>query len=351
MMLSSCGRGQKSSPAETAQESSLRKGVILVDYRDQNRVDVYIDGDLFTSYIYPEDLEKPVLYPVRTAEGTIVTRGYPLKPKAGERVDHPHQVGVWFTYGDVNGFDFWNNSSAIPEDEKMNYGRVLHRGVKRAESREGLGVLEIAADWQVPADEGEWHTLLQENTVFEFSGDEKTRTIDRITRLTAQDIEVELGDNKEGLFAIRVARELEHPTNKSYPVSDAQGNAVMVEKPDNKGVNGHYLNSEGDEGTDAWGRPARWVRLSSSIGDEKICLVLFDHPGNIGFPSYWHTRDYGLISINNLSARDYDESAEPRLLSLTPGESIVFRHRLYIISGSVPSPEQIETIFGNFASR
>ncbi|PYT53264.1 MAG: hypothetical protein DMG43_09420 [Acidobacteria bacterium] len=40
-----------------------------------NRVDISIDGKPFTSYIWPEKLAKPVLYPLRTAKGTVITRG------------------------------------------------------------------------------------------------------------------------------------------------------------------------------------------------------------------------------------------------------------------------------------
>src|SRR5919198_4111999 len=92
----------------------------------QRRVDITIDGEPFTSYIWPTTLKKPVLYPLRTAKGTVVTRGYPLDPKQGERVDHPHHVGLWFNHGDVNGLDFWNNSDAIPADRRDKMGTIVH---------------------------------------------------------------------------------------------------------------------------------------------------------------------------------------------------------------------------------
>src|SRR5262245_40258048 len=47
------------------------------------RVDVTIGGAPFTSYIWPERLRKPVLYPIRGAKGTLVTRGWPLDPRPG----------------------------------------------------------------------------------------------------------------------------------------------------------------------------------------------------------------------------------------------------------------------------
>src|SRR5215216_4697019 len=73
----------------------LETGVRVVALEAARRVDVYIDGQLFTSYIWAETIKKPVLYPLKTSRGTIVTRGYPLDPRPGERVDHPHHVGLW----------------------------------------------------------------------------------------------------------------------------------------------------------------------------------------------------------------------------------------------------------------
>src|SRR5437899_2122897 len=93
--------------AQAAQASNA----VQITVRDADRrVDVTVGGRPFTSYIYPASLKKPVLNPLRAANGAVVTRGFPLEPRAGERVDHPHQVGLWFTYGNVSGLDFWNNS-------------------------------------------------------------------------------------------------------------------------------------------------------------------------------------------------------------------------------------------------
>ena len=96
------------------------------------RVDVLVDGKPFTSYAWPERVSKPILYPIRTARGTIVTRGFPLDTRPGERVDHTHQAGYWFTYGDVDGVDFWGNSEAIPPAERAKMGVIRQREVVAA---------------------------------------------------------------------------------------------------------------------------------------------------------------------------------------------------------------------------
>ena len=57
------------------------------------KVEVLVDGKFFTAYIYPDNMEKQSLYPIASASGKLITRGYPLDPRPFERTDHPHHVG------------------------------------------------------------------------------------------------------------------------------------------------------------------------------------------------------------------------------------------------------------------
>src|SRR6266700_7293758 len=123
------------------------KGVQVVADEAHQRVDITIDGKAFTSYIWPTSLKKPVLYPLITDEGVTVTRGYPLEPRPGERVDHPHHAGLWFNYGNVNDIDFWNNSDAIKPENAPKMGVIRHRSIVSAKSGADQGELEVQADW------------------------------------------------------------------------------------------------------------------------------------------------------------------------------------------------------------
>nr|MBD3620625.1 PmoA family protein [Sunxiuqinia sp.] len=147
----------------------------------ENKVDILVGGDLFTSYIYPDNIKKPVLWPVITAEGNEITRQFPLKNKAGERADHPHHVGIWLNDGDVNGLDFWNNSEAIPSEKADNYGTIFHETVENAESGKGKGELTTTASWK----DNKVNTLLAETSEYTVSVEGKTRIIDRATILKA----------------------------------------------------------------------------------------------------------------------------------------------------------------------
>jgi hypothetical protein len=319
-------------------------GVQIINRDAERRVDVVIDGQPFTSYIWPTALKKPVLYPIRTAKGTLVTRGFPLDPRPGERVDHPHHVGLWFNYGNVDGYDFWNNSDAIEPANRSKMGTIVHRAVTVAKSGAEEGVLETDSDW-VAADGS---VLLKEHTKYVFHGTPATRTIDRITTLTAGTKRVPLADNKEGVLGLRVTRALEHPSDKPEVFTDASGKPTAVAKLDNTGVTGRYLTSEGIVGDAAWGTRGRWCVLSGTVDAEPVAIAIFDHPANVGYPTYWHARGYGLFAANPLGQKDLSAGKDVLNYALEAGQPVTFRHRIEIIDGA-PTAGQIEAQWKEWA--
>ena len=311
------------------------------------RVDITIDGELFTSYWQPEKVEKPILYPVFTHQGTSIARGYPLDSRPGERVDHPHHIGVWMNHGDVNGLDFWNHSARVKPERKHRYGSILHKGITHLESGEEKGILSVMADWV----DTKGKIYLNESTTFVFQGDGNRRWIDRITTLTAKD-SVVFADNKEGFFAVRVRRELELPSEKPAQLLGKNGQPNEEKVVDNEGVTGDYLNSEGITGGEVWGKKAKWVRLSGQVDSETVSVVIFDHPQNISFPSHWHARGYGLFSINSLGRTVFDKSLQtPLEVKLNEGESVTFRYRILVQSGEVPSANELKMVFEDFSKQ
>lgn len=294
----------------------------------ENKVEVLVNGKLFTSYYYPVTIAKPVLYPIISSGGHEITRGYPLAPRAGERVDHPHHIGHWMNYGDVNGLDFWNNSDAIPAEQKHKYGTIVHTGILDTKETAQGAELTVGMDWVGP----DGRVLLKEKTTFQFTSEGEKRSITRITTLTAQDQSVSMKDNKEGVFAIRVARELEHPSDKPEIFTDANGIPTTVASLNNEGVTGKYRSSEGKEGDAVWGNRGTWVTLNGKIENEFISVAILDHPSNPGYPTYWHARGYGLFSANPLGQKELSGGKDELNLTLKPGESVTFRYQIIVQS-------------------
>jgi hypothetical protein len=316
--------------------------VQVVAHEGDRRVDITVDGKPFTSYIWPTTLKKPVLFPLRSAVGTELTRGFP--PRQGERADHPHHVGLWFNYGDVNGFDFWNNSDAIPAADAPKMGTIQQRAIVSAKSGAGRGELEVGTDWI----EGDNTLALKEDTKFTFLASGSDRIIDRVTTLTAQAKPVTFGDSKEGVFGMRLRRQLEDPLDKSAGIfTDASGRATKVEAMDTTGVTGAYLTSEGKKGGEAWGTRGRWCALSGTVDNEAVTIVIFDHPKNPNAPTYWHARGYGLFAANPLGGEQFDKTLAKRSLTLQPKEQLRFVYRVLLLHGSATAAN-IETRYKQF---
>lgn len=309
------------------------------------RVDIAVDGAPFTSYLWPTRLSKPVLYPLRTAQGTIITRGYPLEPRPGERVDHPHHAGLWLNYESVNGLDFWNNSDAIPPKDAPKMGTIQHSAIVLARGGASQGELEVEADWL----NDDKQLLLKEHTRYVFRGGRHFRSVDRITTLEAQDSKVVFADAKDGMLGLRVVRQLEAPSDQAEVFTDASGRATAVAKLDNTGVNGVYLTSEGVRGEAAWGTRGRWCNLSGKVGAEPVTISILDHPLNPGFPTYWHARGYGLFAANPLGEKVFSQGKEVLNLTLAPHKSVTFRYRV-LISSQIMSRESTEAAYQDFVA-
>jgi hypothetical protein len=282
----------------------------------------------FTEFIYPDSLEKPVLYPVYAPDGQLVTRGFPLRPRPGEPVDHPHHMGIWFNYENVNGLDFWNNSYAIAAEKKHLYGWIRTDSILQAETLGSRGLLRYKASWT----DQQQHILLEEQTTYVFSAYGKERIIDRTSTLTALK-DVDFPDSKDGLLGFRVTKELQIPSSAPGQFTDDKGNITTVAAGNTPDINGNYLTAEGRQGDSAWGTRAAWCMLYGKKGTDTISIVLIDHPANPGYPTYWHARGYGLFAANPLGQKIFSQGRRSLNFHLKKGQSATFRYRIVIASG------------------
>ncbi|MDA3879539.1 MAG: PmoA family protein [Prolixibacteraceae bacterium] len=340
LVLQACNSSSKKA------DDAASNYVSFVQNDSLNKLEVFIDNKYFTSYLYADStLRKPVLFPINTASGKRITRGYPIAPNKGERIDHPHHYGLWFNHGIVNDIDFWN-SDAVPWKPNMRYGRINHVKFLKIEDGE-KGILEVEKEWRSDINE----LILIEQTRYIFSGDAKTRTITHISSLTAPEVDVFFEDSKEGMFAMRVRRELEIASDKPAVLYGNDEKTAEKAVVDNKNVSGHYRNSNGLEGYPAvWGKRAKWMQLAGKIDNDSISICMFDHPSNLNHPPHWMARDYGLYGINPLGSNVYTNGKEQFNYTLKKGETVKFTHQVVIINGVNPKTQLIDSLYNNFAA-
>lgn len=288
--------------------------------RRDNQVDIQIGGKPFASYSFDKKAPKPYLHMLRAADGSVITRGFPMQMGIpGESTDHPHHRGLFFAHGDVNGVDFWTEAAHAEKgpvqaagktyqaSEHLPHGRAVILKLESAKGGADSG--SLSARFRLAGPDGK--SIAEHTQAFFFRGDRATRTIDCEFTIRALQAAVKLGDTKEGTFAIRVVKALEETSG------------MMM------------TDSEGRAGEKAiWGKRANWVDYSGTVDGRALGLTIFDHPSNPKHPTYWHARGYGLFAVNPFGERDfYGDPKRDGSLTIEPGGALRFRYRVLIHEG------------------
>ena len=327
--------------AQAAAHISGATGVAVRVDQAAHHVDVTIDGQPFTSYLWGGTQRKPFLYPLIAPDGTTLTRGNP--PLPGERTDHPHHTGLWFNYSNVNDIDYWNNSDAIKPEARAKYGSIDHDRIVSNDSAHNSGELTVESTWYPSSDvpsigSNQKPPVIHQTTHYVFSkltiDGKPGRAIDMTVTLKALQTAV-FHDDKDGMLGIRVAHFLESATAKPDVLRDANGVATPV-AAQTVGATGVYRTSEGKVGDAAWGTRGKWCELTGTTTDGKTeTIAVLDHTGNPNYPTYWHARDYGLFAVNPLGAHGFDPKGPSLNFTLNPGQSATFHYKILIVSGTV----------------
>jgi len=310
--------------------------------KGENRIDVVIAGEPFTSYLYGSNLTKPLLVPVRTPSGIEVSRRHPLTEKEGGSMDHEHHVGIFFAVDQVNGVNFWKNTGISPQ--------IRHVKITEMAGGTGRAKLSTLANW---IDDKQQVLLEEKRTMAFVAGEyEHEYAIDLSIDLTAVCPRVLFEDIEEGMFAIRVSDYLRESDPETSP---QPGRPLPAESLSGTG---RYFSSNGDQtAKNVWGKRARWVALQGVRQGKVVGVAILNHPASINYPTYWHARNYGLFSANPLGQADFQRQQPrkyrknkvmPLRLTLEQGETAHFRFLVIVYEG-FRTNQQIEERFKKFA--
>jgi len=275
--------------------------------QDADHVRVEIDRKPYTTFFLAMSGNKPYLYPLSTADGTLVTRHFPMDTFPGETNDHPHQRGLFFSHGDINGSNFW---ATEPGSETAKMGRMLLKKVVDAKGGDKSGTVQVVFEGQDSAGK----PIMTETRTITFYRDPRLRTIDYEIKIDAI-TKLVFGDTKEGTFGIRLATSM----------------------TEDKG--GRMVNAEGQETEkNVWGKRSPWVDYFGPVGSKTVGVAIFDNPANPRHPTYWHSRAYGLFAANPFGLRDFTgDKSQDGSMTVNAGGSVRFRYRVVIHQGDVRS--------------
>ncbi|NQU48268.1 MAG: PmoA family protein [Planctomycetes bacterium] len=278
--------------------------------REKGETDVFIGGKPFTTLRM--DRRLPDLWPLRNAAGQEVTRTWPRTLVVGEKQDHPHHQSLWFAHGEMNGIDFWHDSKAI----------VVQKSVRR-HSDKISGWVESDNEWRF----GESKIVATDRRRIRAFVDGDVRGLDFDITLTAGPDGLLFGDTKEGMFALRVAKDL------------------VVDN------GAELVNDRGNSGGQVWGKPARWILAKGNAGGKPAAVVMAGQRDNPRHPTHWHARKYGLLAANPFGLHDFTGANKGSGdLLIGAGASVRFRYRVLVFARHPPN-EEIERLLNDYASK
>lgn len=306
-------------PATDRPAESATDGLATVSFsQGTDRIDVHLDGMPLTSFHYAPKWDKPFLHPLRTSSGIVVSRGYPVDPQPGEEQDHEWHRGIWYGHGDVNGHDFWRE---LGRDKT---GMIIPVSEPTFRTEGGQGFL--SAELGLQTEQGQRIGTLRQDFGIFASG--AAIVLDATIAIRADQGQTLLfGDTDDGGFAMRLADAFRQDRG-----------AVL-------------RNSEGQENTEnIWGKAARWVDYSASMGGKHAGVAIFDHPSNLRHPTRWHARGYSLCSANPFATASFtDDKSNDGSHTVPEGETITFQYRMILYEGR-KAPENIEQLYGQYAT-
>lgn len=286
-------------PATTSQPAE-RAASGLAWKLHADRLSLTYAGQPLADYVFahPETL-RPHFRNLHAPSGVQVTRTHP--PAEGEPADHATMhTGVWLGFGDINGQDFWRNRARVEHIDFIQ-PPTLDDGVLRFATRNRLiGAYGVALGTQISRIEiRRW-------------GESAFRLV-WSAELRGEGRDLVFGAQEEMGFGVRVATSL----------TEKNGGLVTT--------------SEGLQGAKAaWGRPAAWAAYTRAVDGRVRGAASFAAETN-PYPTWWHTRDYGLMVANGFGPRVLPTTAQGKLV-VKAGESLGLRYAVLLLDAPADSP-------------
>jgi hypothetical protein len=273
--------------------SAIAQPKLTFDKKEKELV-VNLGEQTICHYVFSDSqILRPYFAHLKTPSGISVSRNHP--PKAGvDKEDHATMhPGLWLSFGELNGNDYWRNKAI-----------TRHK--------------EFSAAPKVEADRGSFAVI---NEYLSADG----RGVIAIERC-----KVTVEPMKDG-YCITLSSELSSGTSDlTFGDQEEMGLGMRLATPiavDSK-LGGRILDSEGRKnGAEIWGKTATWCDYSGPLQGRWVGMTIFASPKN--FRTSWcHARDYGLVVLNPFGLNAFtkakrDDFAAPRGKGVRLGFAVV----------------------------
>jgi len=266
----------------------------IVAEKHHSKIDVLINKNLFTSYIFSEDEKYPFFFPVNGPSNSSVT--------SMRNGNYPHHSSLFFGCDKVNGGNYWQ--------EGLERGQIISLRADIIESGNDKVVIEAENIWRRP------------------NANSPIKDFRKIT-ITAPSndlFQIDFDITMEMLMDVTIDK-----TNHSLFSGRMDADLAVTN-------GGTMVNANGDKGEKGtFGKRSPWIDFYGKRGDKFEGMAIMQHPSNEWYPSPWFTRDYGFFSPTPMYWPANDKET-----TLKKGQTIQLKYRVLVHAGDVASAKIAE---------
>ena len=249
------------------------------------KIDININNNLFTSYLFSLDEKYPFFFPVNGPSFGSVT--------SMRNANYPHHSSLFFGCDMVNGGNYWQ--------EGLDRGQIISLRADILPSDSTKVIIENECVWRRP------------------NANAPIKDIRKIT-ITAPSKEmyqIDFDITMEMLLDVTIRK-----TNHSLFSGRMDPDLAVIN-------GGKMINANGDEGEKGtFGKKSPWIDCNCNRLNKVEGIAIMQHPSNALFPSPWFTRDYGFFSPTPMYWPENNQET-----TLKKGDTIKLKYRVLVHSG------------------
>ncbi len=276
----------------------------FVSFQEKDgRLEIKMGGDPFAVYVYKDaEIPRPYFCDVHAPGGFQVTRNHP--PVSGsDPTDHAaYHPGIWLSFGDLSGADFWRNKA------RTRHARFINA------PQGGIGRGSFSVENAYITADGE-RRICQERCEYSIVARAAYVLLIFHSDFSSSAGDFYFGDQEEMGLGVRTAT----------PLTVKNGGTIM---------NSAGLKNE----SEVWGKQADWCDYSGIINERRTGVALMTSPENFR-QSWFHARDYGLLTANPFGRNAFTKE-KPSRIEIKQGETFSLCFGVYIYS--VPEKESLD---------
>ena len=283
---------------------------------EERQVKFYVGDHEVVDYVFMDsDISRPYFAHVKTLSGKQVSRNHPPLEGA-DKMDHANlHPGIWLSFGDINGHDYWRLKA------RTKHIRFLEQPVVDA----ACGKFKVLN-----------HYLATDSDAVVCSEECEVRVqiVDGGYRITltsefkATDGELRFGDQEEMGLGIRVATPL------------------AVERK----LGGRILDSENRvNGANVWGKTAKWCDYAGPLEGHWVGMTILTSPQNFR-PCWSHARDYGFVAMNPFGLNAFTQTTK-KDVAVKKGESLRIAYAVVVHDSAQESGFNAQAAYEQFVGQ